>query len=107
MRGKRENEVAVIFLSERTGEDEPGYARAAARMSALAAEQPGYRGEEGARGADGRGVTVSYWADEASAVAWRDQPEHAAIREAGRARWYRWYQVNVTAVTRSYEWTRP
>ena len=53
-------------------------------MDALAAAQPGYRGVDSARGADGLGITVSYWADDAAAIAWRDHPEHAAIRERGR-----------------------
>ena len=78
----RRGQIAVIFVSRRTAADDAGYAQAAA-MEALAARQPGYRGMDGARDADGLGITVSYWADEAAAIVWRDQPEHAAIREAG------------------------
>ena len=99
--------VAVIFLSERTGADEAGYARAAAAMSALAAEQPGFRGERSARTPGGLGITISYWADEPAAIAWRDEPRHAAVREAGRDRWYRWYRVEVATVDRAYDWSRP
>lgn len=102
----RAGQIAVIFVSERTGDDDAGYAEAAAAMEALAAEQPGYRGIESARGADGLGITVSYWADEASAKAWRDQPDHAAIRERGRERWYTRYEVIVSEVSRAYSWTR-
>jgi len=102
---RRSGEVAVIFASWRTGADEGGYAAAAAAMEALAARQPGYRGIESARGPDGFGITVSYWADEAAATAWRDQPDHAAIRDAGRARWYRRYTVTVARVERDYGWT--
>jgi len=98
-------EVAVIFASWRNGDDEPGYAAAAAAMDALAARQPGYRGIDSARGPDGFGITVSYWADEAAALAWREQPDHRAIREAGRARWYRHYAVTVADVTRGYGWS--
>lgn len=107
MREGRDKDVAVIFLSERTGLDEAGYAAAATAMSALAAEQPGYRGERNARSPDGLGITISYWSDEASAIAWRDEPRHAAIRETGRERWYRWYRVEVATVDRSYDWRRP
>ena len=102
----RAGQIAVIFVSERTGGDDDGYARAAAAMETLAADQPGYRGIESARGADGLGITVSYWADEASAKAWRDDPEHTAIRERGRARWYTRYEVIVTEVARAYSWSR-
>ena len=76
-------EIAVIFVSQVTGADPDGYAAAAAAMEALAATQPGYRGIDSARGGDGLGITVSYWADEAAAVAWRKNDEHAAIRERG------------------------
>jgi heme-degrading monooxygenase HmoA len=97
--------IAVIFVSQRTDADEAGYGRAADAMELLAAGQPGYLGIESARGADGLGITVSYWADEASAVAWWANAEHAAIRELGRERWYAHYRLMVTRVERAYEWT--
>ena len=99
--------IAVIFLSTRNGDDEPGYAEAAAAMDALAAAQPGYLGVSSARGADGFGITVSYWADEAAALAWRAHPDHSAIRDRGRADWYADYRVDIASITRSYAWTRP
>lgn len=102
----RTGQIAVIFVSERTLDDEAGYAEAGAAMATLAAQQPGYRGADDARGEDRIGITVSYWADEASAVAWRKHPEHAAIREAGRGRWYHWYRLHVAAIGRSYDWQR-
>lgn len=98
--------IAVIFLSTRTADDAEGYAAAAEAMDALAARQPGYLGVDSARGPDGVGITVSYWADQAAALAWRDHPEHAAIRERGRARWYGAYRVDVARVERSYRWSR-
>lgn len=96
----------MIFAAWRTRADEAGYAAAAQAMDALAAAQPGYRGIDAARGGNGFGITVSYWADEASAVAWRQHPEHAAVREAGRGRWYDAYDLHVAQVARSYGWTR-
>ena len=97
-------EIAVIFVSRRTAHDPEGYAAAAATMAALAAAQPGYRGLHSARGADGAGITVSYWADEAAALAWRAQAEHAAIRAAGRQGWYDGYEVAVARIERAYRW---
>lgn len=102
----RTGQIAVIFVSHRTGEDDEGYARAAAAMEALAARQPGYRGIDSARGSDGRGITVSYWADDEAARAWRDHAEHSAIREQGRARWYSDYEITVAQVERGYRWTK-
>ena len=98
--------VAVIFRSTRNGEDEAGYAAAAEAMERLAATQPGYRGIDSARGPDGIGITVSYWADEAVALAWRDHPEHTSIRKLGRERWYDDYRIDVARVERGYAWRR-
>lgn len=98
--------VAVIFIAERTLADDAGYAVAANAMVDLARMQPGYLGIDSARGDDRIGITVSYWADEEAAKAWRDHPEHKAIRDAGRERWYSWYDLHVASVTRSYDWVK-
>jgi heme-degrading monooxygenase HmoA len=99
-------QTLVVFLSLRTGVDDAGYAEAAAEMAALAAMQPGYRGIESARGDDQFGITISFWADEASAIAWRKHPRHTEIREAGRGRWYARYEVIIAEATRGYGWQR-
>lgn len=98
--------VAVVFVSQRRSGGDQGYGEAAEAMEALAARQPGYLGFVAARGADGVGIAVSYWADDASAQAWRDEPAHARIREMGRTRWYDSYALAVAAVERSYSWQR-
>lgn len=106
MRDERLGQTVVIFLSRRTPEGDAGYAAAAAAMEALAATQPGYRGIDSVRGADGIGITLSYWADDASALAWRNHPEHRTIRDAGRGEWYESYEVVVAGVTRDYRWNK-
>ena len=95
-------EIAVIFVSQRGARDEAGYAEAAAAMAVLAAAQPGYRGVHSVRDAEGLGITVSYWADDAAARAWRDHPDHVRTRAEGRERWYDWHQVVVARVERGY-----
>lgn len=98
--------TAVIFTSERTGADPEGYARTAAEMEALAARQPGYLGIESARDpATGLGITVSYWATEGDARAWKGVAAHAATQRRGRERWYSTYAVRVATVGRSYGWS--
>lgn len=95
--------VAVIFTSTRAEGDDEAYAEAAARMVELAEQQPGFVGLESVRDpATRRGITVSYWADEASARAWKGVAEHVAAQEAGRERWYSEYEVVVADITRSY-----
>jgi len=106
MANDRTGQVAVIFVTQRNGDDAAGYAEAAAAMERLAATQPGYRGIRTVRDADGVGITVSFWADDAAAKAWRDHPQHAAIREAGRALWYDWYELSVARIERGYDWQR-
>lgn len=97
--------IAVIFVALRTGADDAGYGKAAERMDALAATQPGYLGIDSVRDANGLGITVSYWADEASALGWKANAEHAAVRELGRARWYAHYRLIVSTVDRAYGWS--
>ncbi|AMO72418.1 antibiotic biosynthesis monooxygenase family protein [Sphingorhabdus sp. M41] len=98
--------IAVIFCAQRCGSDDQAYQAAATAMGDLAAQQPGYLGEDHARSADGFGITVSYWQDDASAKAWRDHPDHTLIRERGRDKWYSAYSLHVTRVERGYDWQK-
>ena len=75
-------------------------------MEALAQQMPGYLGVESTRDAQGFGITVSYWKDEASILAWKANLEHTAARELGRERWYEGYTLRVARVERSYEFGR-
>lgn len=98
---------AVVFVSTRTAGDDDVYQDRAARMLDLATGQPGFLGFDSARGADGFGITVSYWRDEASIAAWRCQADHAATRAYGRAHWYDSFTVHVAKVDRTYQFRRP
>lgn len=91
--------TAVIFTSVRTTDDD-GYGETAARMEQLAARQPGFLGLESAR--DDVGITVSYWADDASARAWKQVAEHLVAQRRGRESWYADYRVRVARVEREY-----
>lgn len=99
---KAESCYAAIFSSRRNAADEAAYERTAERMMDLAREQPGYLGVESARGADGFGITVSYWRDEASILAWKRHVDHAFAREQGRTRWYEHYELRVAKLERAY-----
>ena len=93
---------AVIFTSRRNEWDPAGYAEAAERMVELAWKQSGFLGVDTARDAEGFGITVSYWRDEASIAAWKRQTDHAAIRIRGRRLWYRHFEVRIAKVERAY-----
>ena len=92
---------AVVFTSQRTPGD-AGYDAMAARMAELAARQPGYLGAESVRNADGEGITVSYWRDEASIAAWKQQAEHLQAQRLGRSQWYGRYELRIARVERAY-----
>jgi heme-degrading monooxygenase HmoA len=96
---------AVVFTSLRT-EGDDGYAQMSDEMVALAAAQPGFLGQESARGAEGLGITVSYWRDLESIAAWKANADHLAAQRAGRERWYRAYRVRVCRVEREYGFER-
>lgn len=94
---------AVIFSNQRTGVD-AGYADMAARMVALAAQQPGYLGVDSVRNAEGSGITVSYWRTLDDIAAWRRDAEHTEARHFGRAQWYQGFKVRIAKVEREYGW---
>ncbi|MBC7368929.1 MAG: antibiotic biosynthesis monooxygenase [Undibacterium sp.] len=92
---------AVIFTSRRTDGDR-GYDAMAARMVELGATQDGFLGIESARGADGLGITVSYWRDGAAILAWKRNAEHERAQAGGKAAWYAEYHVRIAKMERAY-----
>ncbi len=93
---------AVIFTSKRAAADDACYGAVAQRMVDLGARYDGFLGIESARGADGVGITVSYWRDEAALLAWKRDTEHQKAQRGGRASWYEAYEVRVAKVERAY-----
>ena len=97
---------AVIFTSKRRASDDHGYAVASQRMVDLGSRYPGFLGLETARGADGLGITVSYWRDAAALRAWKRDTEHQKAQRGGREAWYERYEVRVAKVERAYGFAR-
>jgi heme-degrading monooxygenase HmoA len=94
----------VIFTSTRDEQPNDGYEHTADQMLKLAAQQPGFLGVDSAR--EAVGITVSYWADEASIAAWKHDADHAFAQYEGRTRWYDAYEVRVARVERAYGFER-
>lgn len=92
---------AVIFTSQRTPGDE-GYGPTAERMVELARAMPGYLGIESVRDEGGFGITVSYWRDQKSMLAWRGEAEHLLAQARGKREWYEHYEVRIAEVQRAY-----
>lgn len=93
---------AVIFTSKRAATDDAGYGAVAQRMVDLGSRYDGFLGIESARGADGVGITVSYWRDEAALLAWKRDTEHQKAQHGGRTAWYEAYEVRIAKVERAY-----
>ena len=71
-------------------------------MPSISAATRAFSAVESARGADGVGITVSYWRDEAVIAAWKANAEHLVAQRLGRARWYAGFRLRVARVERSY-----
>src|SRR5262245_30147852 len=97
---------AVLFSSIRTEGEGEAYGRTADRMVELASSMPGFLGVESVRGADGFGITVSYWRDEESISHWREHAEHLVAQAQGRAAWYARFELRVCKVERAYGFER-
>lgn len=95
---------AVIFATIQTGELE-GYAETAEAMEVLARQQPGYLGIDSAR--SDVGITVSYWRTLEDIRAWKQNLDHTAARERGRAEWYRQYTLRIAKVEHNYTFGLP
>ncbi|MGA2444436.1 MAG: antibiotic biosynthesis monooxygenase [Opitutaceae bacterium] len=96
---------AVIFTSQRT-EGDRGYHAMARKMKELGSRYDGFLGLESVRGADGTGITVSYWRDEAAILAWKRDTEHQQAQCGGRGTWYEAYEVRIARIERAYGFHR-
>ncbi len=92
---------AVIFTSRRTDGDH-GYGAMADKMAGLGSRCDGFLGLDSARGAEGLGITVSYWRDEAAIAAWKRDTEHQQAQRGGQQVWYADYEVRIAKVERAY-----
>ena len=92
---------AVIFTSV-LAHNNPDYQTMSGHMLELAHQQAGFLGVESARSETGLGITVSYWQDEVSIRAWKQQLDHQAAQKLGREKWYTTYQARITRVERAY-----
>ena len=97
---------AVIFSSQRNQANQDDYDQMAAQMVELAKQQKGFKGMESVRGADGFGVTISYWESEADIKAWKANAEHLEAQHLGRCQWYESFSTKVCRVEREYSFKK-
>lgn len=94
--------IAIIFSNQRSSADPEGYGSMANRMEQQARLQPGYLGIESVRDDSGRGITISYWKDRASAIAWKSVNEHTVAQKNGQETWYSSYMVRAARIDEEY-----
>jgi heme-degrading monooxygenase HmoA len=90
---------AVIFTTI-VEENLEGYLETSIRMEQLAKLQKGYLGIESARSEIG--ITVSYWKTIEAITQWKNNVEHTEVRNLGREKWYKKYQLRICKVEREY-----
>lgn len=97
---------AVIFSSVHASPSPTGYEETAEAMVELAKKEPGFLGAESARGADGFGITVSYWESLEAIAHWKAQTDHRRAQRQGRDEFYSRYEVRICSVERGYKFAR-
>ena len=92
---------AVIFTSTASKlENRSGYNEMDKKLSQLVREQPGFLGFDSV--SSGIGITVSYWKDLDSILAWKKEKTHLVAQAKGRDVWYKQYKVRICKVERDY-----
>lgn len=82
------------------------YAADAARMEALAHEQPGFLSFKSYTADDGEVIALSEWASEDAARAWRRHAHHAEVQARGREHYYEEYTLLAGEPTRVQHFKR-
>ncbi|MDH5377081.1 MAG: antibiotic biosynthesis monooxygenase [Gammaproteobacteria bacterium] len=95
---------AVIFRAK-TKQLDSSYEETAARLRTLAKEKYGCVDFVAAYEA-GSEIVISYWPSLEQIAAWKQDPEHIAAQEKGRAQWYESFTVHVCKIEKDYGFTQ-
>ncbi|HEX6805954.1 MAG TPA: antibiotic biosynthesis monooxygenase [Terriglobales bacterium] len=99
--------LIILFRSKLTDEAGEDYAAMNAEMQELVRQNPGFIDVKSYKSEDGERLTVVWWRDEESLRAWRNQVRHRLAQQAGRAKWYKYYKMEVATVGRQSAFERP
>lgn len=104
MKALAEDKLVVVFRSRlRPDADLNALELAGIRMYELASTMPGFISYKDFAADDGEAVSIIEFADMASLLAWRDQPEHRAMQQRGREEFFAEYRIQVCAPLRAYD----
>lgn len=96
---------AVIFTSQLATMDS-AYETAATKMMQMVSKMPGFVGADSVRGADGKGITVSYWESIEAIRAWGENQAHREIQEKGKNTWYSDYEIKIAKIEEERSWPK-
>jgi heme-degrading monooxygenase HmoA len=96
--------IAVIFEVEPSKDGHSVYLDHAARLRPMLETMDGFISIERFQSLTNPGklVSLSFWRDEESVRAWREQPEHRKTQAVGRAGVFDNYRLRVAGVHRDY-----
>ncbi|MCA0324584.1 MAG: antibiotic biosynthesis monooxygenase [Proteobacteria bacterium] len=91
----------VVIFRANARQLDAAYSATAAQMRELALKEFGCLEFTAVTEGD-QEIALSYWPNEASIRAWKQQADHLMAQQMGRERWYASYRVEVAEVTRRY-----
>ncbi len=92
----------VVIFRATVRQFDVAYAETAAQMRELALNRFGCLAFHAVTEGD-QEIALSYWPDEASIRAWKQQADHLMAQQLGRERWYASYSVEVASISRRYD----
>lgn len=96
--------IAVLFEAEARPEALARYVELAAEMKPLLADVPGFVSVERFQSLHqpGKILSLSWWRDEASIAAWKQNEKHQIARLEGKQSIFAHYSIRVAHVLRDY-----
>lgn len=98
--------VVIVFRARRTADglgDE--YRHWFLRMSEIARKMPGYVSHKGYVSEDGERLSFFEWESAEALRAWAHHPEHVAVKQLGRQKFYSEYHLQVCQVVRESQFS--
>jgi heme-degrading monooxygenase HmoA len=97
--GFSEGQIVTVFRNRLRDDNVDEYYRHAAEILALAREMPGFVDFKTFAADDGERVSLVTFQDAESQRAWRTHVDHRAAQQAGRAKYYAGYSIQVATCT--------
>lgn len=96
--------IAVLFEADAIPEQQDRYFELAAELKPLLDDVEGFISIERFQSLSTQGkiLSLSWWENEASVLAWKKNPKHQAAQSEGRNSVFSFYRIRVVEVLRDY-----